>query len=190
MLLEQEEDRKPPRNGTKPTVRATIPRKRAFSVNSVVRGRPARRRLQLRGALPPGGSALHAHHRRGTKTRLIYATPNLVVELLSIDSSGSETVAAKFLVDVIDRDLSLRFREGGAPSLDTTWESRQSCRSPRRSCRDATPPFPAAAATSTSGGSSAASLVPLWMRRCSSSSRPLRRSSFSTRGRRATSRAS
>lgn len=53
--------------------------------------------------------------------KLIYVTPNLVVELVSIASDGTEAVVAKFLVDLIDRDLQLSFREGGVPALKAEW---------------------------------------------------------------------
>jgi hypothetical protein len=53
--------------------------------------------------------------------KLIYVTPNLVVELVTIAGDGTEEVVAKFLVDVIDRDLQLSFREGGVASLKAEW---------------------------------------------------------------------
>jgi hypothetical protein len=53
--------------------------------------------------------------------RLFYVTPNIVVDLLSVDDLGNEDVVATFLVDVIDRNFDLKFRTGGAPDLAGTW---------------------------------------------------------------------
>ncbi|MBL9026015.1 MAG: hypothetical protein JNL21_27735 [Myxococcales bacterium] len=55
------------------------------------------------------------------ETRLIYVTPNLVVELVSLDAESNETVVAKFLVDVIDQDFQLRLARGGDSALDAAW---------------------------------------------------------------------
>ena len=57
----------------------------------------------------------------GNPPRFLYMTPNLVVEVLSLADDGTENVVAKFLVDVIDRELQLSFSEGGAPYLDAQW---------------------------------------------------------------------
>jgi hypothetical protein len=52
---------------------------------------------------------------------LIYVAPNIVVELVSIATDGKETVVAKFLVDVVERDLQLTLGEGGSPTLHAAW---------------------------------------------------------------------
>jgi hypothetical protein len=56
--------------------------------------------------------------------KLLYITPNIVVELLAIDASGKETVVAKTLVDVIDFDHQIGFSTGGVPQLDARWGQR------------------------------------------------------------------
>jgi hypothetical protein len=53
--------------------------------------------------------------------RMVYVIPNIIVELVSIAGDGTETVIAKLLVDVIDRDLQVAFATGGAPALDVAW---------------------------------------------------------------------
>ena len=56
---------------------------------------------------------------------LVYVIPNIVVELVSIASDGSETVIAKVLVDVVDRDHQLSFSTGGAAALTSNWGALQ-----------------------------------------------------------------
>ena len=56
---------------------------------------------------------------------LVYVIPNIVVELVSIASDGSETVIAKVLVDVVDRDHQLSFSTGGVAALTSNWGALQ-----------------------------------------------------------------
>lgn len=56
---------------------------------------------------------------------LVYVVPNIVVELVAIAGDGTETVLAKVLVDVVDRDHELAFATGGAPALTSTWGAVQ-----------------------------------------------------------------
>lgn len=53
--------------------------------------------------------------------QLVYVTPNIIVELVAIAADGTETVIAKVLVDVVDRDHELAFSTGGVPELTARW---------------------------------------------------------------------
>ncbi len=56
--------------------------------------------------------------------KMLYVIPNIVVELVSIAGDGTETVVAKFLVDVVDRDFHVQFTTGGVPELTASWGQR------------------------------------------------------------------
>jgi hypothetical protein len=82
-------------------------------------------------ALAPFGSSFGVRYRQEaapfTRTtdsappHLIYATPNIVIDLVSIAGDGTETAIATFLVDVIDPDHQLLLRTGGLAHLDAAW---------------------------------------------------------------------
>jgi hypothetical protein len=56
--------------------------------------------------------------------RLLYVTPNIVLEIVSIDASGSEAVVAKLMVDIVDFDHSIALRTGGVPGLFAHWGNK------------------------------------------------------------------
>jgi hypothetical protein len=55
---------------------------------------------------------------------LLYVAPNIVIELVNVESDGKETVVAKFLADVLERDLQLRLNTGGVAPLQAGWREQ------------------------------------------------------------------
>lgn len=57
--------------------------------------------------------------------KLLYVTPNIVVEIVTTTATGSETVVAKMLYDIVDRDHHLQFSTAGKPTLSASWGDKE-----------------------------------------------------------------